>query len=228
MKSRGERSFINFPAFAAKLYDTMMQGDSSLRFYEDIAQDLISNIDRGRLLDVGPGPGRLFIALHKLNTEIDLFGLDVSATMVARAKKNTAGIEVDIRQGNIRATTYEDEFFDLVTCSGSFYLWDHPAEGLEEIYRLLKTGKPALLYETYRDVDEDRLKEQLKVNLSGEHPIRRWLSPYFFKKQLDKTYEEDEIIEILNQTRFAGSHDVQRIVLAGLPVWLRIKLEKKS
>nr|NIM06230.1 hypothetical protein [Armatimonadota bacterium]NIM24142.1 hypothetical protein [Armatimonadota bacterium]NIM68001.1 hypothetical protein [Armatimonadota bacterium]NIN06224.1 hypothetical protein [Armatimonadota bacterium]NIO97711.1 hypothetical protein [Armatimonadota bacterium] len=61
-----------FPAVAARLYDYLFSRPPMHRMYAEIARDLASSIDRGRLLDVGTGPGRLLLQIHALNPEIEL------------------------------------------------------------------------------------------------------------------------------------------------------------
>lgn len=226
MNNRGEASFVNLPGFAARFYDKMMQARATKLQYKEIAQDLVSRIDGGRLLDIGTGPGRLLLEIHRLNPDIKLFGLDIAVAMVEQAKRNLAGIEADVRQGNIRATNYESDFFDLVTCSGSFYLWDKPEKSLEEVHRILKKGRSAYLFESHKDFDGVELREAMKANLKNENFFLRLLMPYFLMKQLRMTYQEDEIKGIVEHTSFAESYTIKRMTIAGLPIWLRIKLEK--
>ena len=225
-KSRGEDNFLNLPGFAARLYDSLVQSNATRLQYQEIAQDLISKIEKGRLLDIGTGPGYLLLEIHKLNPSIELYGLDISTAMVDQASRNLAGIRVDLHQGNIRATEYESEFFNLITCSGSFYLWDSPVEGLDEIHRILKGGRSAYLYETYRDIDEKIFREKMRENLKGENLIRRMLTPRFFIKQLGMTYEKKEIKEIVKKSRYANSYRIDDLTIVRLPVWLRIELKK--
>ena len=166
-KSRSEENFLNFPGYAARLYDSFVQSNATSLQYQEIAQDLISKIEKGRLLDIGTGPGYLLLEIQKLNPSIELYGLDISTAMVDQASRNLAGFKVDLQQGNIRATEYESEFFDLITCSGSLFLWDSPVEGLDEIHRILKGGRSAYLYELYRDIDEKIFLEKIRENLKG-------------------------------------------------------------
>jgi ubiquinone/menaquinone biosynthesis C-methylase UbiE len=226
--SRGETDFINLPGFAARLYDGMMQSRATRQQYKEIAQDLVSRIKTGRLLDIGTGPGYLLLEIHHLNPGIELNGLDISASMVRQAGKNLAGIKVHLKQGNISATDYPSDYFDLVTCSGSFYLWDRPIEGLEEIHRILKSGHSAYLYETHRNFDEVKIRQKLVENLKGENIIRRKLAPQFFLQQLGMTYDEDEIVEIIENTKFAHNYTIDEISIVNLPVWLRIELKKHA
>lgn len=225
-KSRGEDSFVNLPAFAAKLYDSMMQSRATQMQYREIAQDLVSRLKSGRLLDVGTGPGYLLREIHNLNPEIELYGLDISNSMIEQASRNLADIKIDLQCGNIRVTNYKNDHFDLVTCSGSFYLWDNPIESLEEIYRILKLGGVAYLYETHRDIDKQKLWQKMQENLQGDNLIRKILAPRFFIKQIGMTYAKKEIAEILEKTSFVRSYGIEEITIFNLPVWVRVRLEK--
>lgn len=182
MSSRGEGSFVNLPRFGARLYNSLTRTRPIEALFKEVGQYLASKIRHGRLLDVGTGPGWLLFEIYRLAPEIELFGLDISDSMVQLAKKNLSGIRVDLRQGNIRSTNYESNFFDVVTCTGSFYLWDHPEECLEEIYRILKENQSACLFETYRDFDNGEFRRTLKTNLQKENLLRRLITPFFLKK----------------------------------------------
>lgn len=227
MSSRGEDGFTNLPPFGARLYNSLTRTRAIEIQVKEIAQELVSRIDHGRLLDIGTGPGRLLLEIHSLNRNIELFGLDISEAMVQQAAQNLAGIKADLRQGNIRQTDYDSNFFDLVTCTGSFYLWDQPEDCLEEIHRILKVGQAAFLFETYRDYDDDEFRKALRTNLQKETLFRRLLTPLFLKKQLKMTYRIDQVAEIVGHTSFAKSYMLEKIILAGLPIWLRIKLPRK-
>ena len=152
--------------------------------FKEIAQDLVSRMENGRLLDIGTGPGHLLREIHKLNPNIELYGLDISHSMLRQASKNLVDIKVDLQCSNIRATNYKSNFFDLITCSGSFYLWDDPIESLEEIHRLLKPGGCAYLYETHRDIDKQKLRHKMRENLKEENFIRKFLAPRFLSNKL--------------------------------------------
>jgi ubiquinone/menaquinone biosynthesis C-methylase UbiE len=226
MKSRGQDSFVNLPGLAARLYNSLTRTRAIERQHQEIAHDLVSRIECGRMLDIGTGPGKLLFEVHQLNPGIELFGLDISEAMVQLARENLTGINVNIQCGDVRHTNYTDNFFDIVTCTGSFYLWDHPEECLEEIFRILKKSQSAYLFETYQDFNESEVQEALKANLRGESLVRRLITPLFLMKQLRMTYRTSEIAEIIQCTSFAGSHSLEKITLGGLPACLRIRLTK--
>jgi ubiquinone/menaquinone biosynthesis C-methylase UbiE len=226
MKDRGEDHFVRLPALAARLYDRLTQAKALQCQRAEIAADLLSRISHGRLLDVGTGPGRLLVEIHRRNPDIELYGLDVSAAMVAAAKQHLSDIPAAIRQGNIERTEYESDFFDLITCTGSFYLWNRPEMCIQEIHRVLRVGATACLYETYQDFNADEVRKAVRANLRGEGLLRRLFMPHFLMKQLQMTYRTDEYAAIIQRTSFSKSHRIEKITLAGLPAWLRITLTK--
>jgi ubiquinone/menaquinone biosynthesis C-methylase UbiE len=226
MSSRGEKQFIKFPRFATSLYDYLSSTESMKVWYNDIAVFLVSQTSKGKLMDVGTGPGKLLTTINRINPDIELYGLDISESMILQAKKNLFNISVDLRQGNIRKTDYNDNFFDIITSTGSFYLWDHPEDSLEEIYRILKVNHHAYLFDTYQEYDKNEFKEALKSNLKKENLIMRLLSPFFLKQQLKMAYKIPEIQSILEETSFKNNYELDKVTLGGLPIWLRIKLTK--
>jgi ubiquinone/menaquinone biosynthesis C-methylase UbiE len=226
MSDRGERSFSRLPGFAARMYALLTKTRAIQLQHREIAQRLARHIQVGRLLDIGTGPGFLLREVHNLNRGIELLGLDISDAMVALARKNLSDLNADVRLGNIQKTDYENGYFDLVTCTGSFYLWDEPVASLNEIYRILKPGSASILFESYRDFDETDFKQTLSRNLQGEPLVRRMISPFFLKKQLRMTYSVEETTRIIQQTFFADTFDIEKVTIANLPVWMCITLRK--
>jgi ubiquinone/menaquinone biosynthesis C-methylase UbiE len=222
MSGRGERDFLRFPRIAAILYDYLMGAMPMEIQVKEIASDLVSRIPNGRILDVGTGPGRLLVEIHRLNPDLELFGLDISAAMIEQAMNNLASIRAEIQEGSIQSTTYPPGSFDGITCTGSFYLWDHPVACLNEIWRILRPGGSAYLYETHRQYDRGRLRQVVRKNLQEENIIRRLCLPFLLLWQLRMTYSEEEINLIVKKTPFSGSYAIKPMELAGLPIWLRI------
>lgn len=226
MANRGERSFIHLPTFAAKLYSWLTSIQPVQQQHGEIARLLCTKIDHGKLLDIGTGPGFLLKAICQITPAIQLYGLDISPSMLKVAKKNLSGLDIDLSTANVTDTNFTNDFFDLVTCTGSFYLWDNPITGLDEVYRILKPNCCAFLFETVRDYDQKSIQKALITNLRGESVFTRRLTPIFFGKQIKMTYTIEEFEDILSQTKFAENFNFQPITLAGLPNWLCITLAK--
>ena len=194
--------------------------------YAEIASDLAAHVDHGRILDVGTGPGYLLTELHQLNPSLNLFGLDISPAMVDLARRNLPGHDAIIKLGTIQDAPFDDNFFDLITCTGSLYLWDQPVDCLNDVFRILRPGHSAVLFETYRDCDRNAVHRAIASNLRAENFARRLIAPRLFLEQLGMTYDANEMETIIRQTRFARSCAIERISLAGVPAWLRISLCK--
>jgi ubiquinone/menaquinone biosynthesis C-methylase UbiE len=226
MKTRGESHFVRLPGFGARLYDRFLSVEPIQSRIPEIAHDLVSRTESGKLLDVGTGPGRLLMEINRLNPGLELFGLDISASMIKVARKNLQNIPADLRVGSIRHTDYESDFFTAVASVGSFYLWDYPEESLEEISRILQKGKSAYLFEVYKDINETEYRGALRKNLRQLDWVRRVVGPVALRKSLNMSYRTEEFIRIIESTSFAGSYTIEKIELSGLPMWARITLKK--
>lgn len=226
-KTRGEKAFAKLPRFAARLYDRMLPRSTQVQLVE-LAQDLASRTSEGPLLDVGTGPGRLLGEIHRIAPRIRLYGLDIAQAMVERARSVLKDVDVDLRAGTIERTDYPDDFFDVVTCTTSLYLWDDPVGCLAEVHRILRPGSKAYLYEVYQDVDEAAVRAGLRENLRKENLLRRILLPWLLRDQLRITYRLEEYERLLDGSVFAGAYRIERITLGNLPMWVRIELEKRA
>lgn len=227
MEDRGEESFIKFPKFAARLYDKIMTFTPMEIQRIQIAEIILETIKQGKLLDIGTGHGRLLLEISKLNPKLELYGIDISENMIELARENLSNINVDLRQGNINHTDFDDDFFDIITCTGSFYLWNAPIEGLNEIYRILKPNKIGILFETHKEYDILDLDNKIKSNLLNEGFFARRLVPRFLKKQLKMTYEISELNDILTKSMFGKRFSIEKVTLANLPIWIKIILKKE-
>lgn len=227
MRSRGETQFLRFPRFAAGLYSRLTHTHSLQQQYQEIAAILTSQIPSGRVLDTGTGPGWLLRAIHTLNPSLELFGLDLSHAMIRLARRNLSGVPANLTQANVCATGYAANCFDAVVCSGSFYLWDRPEQGLDEIHRILKPGGSAQLFETNRDYDRQAYRAALRANLEREGLAMRLVGPLLLGKALPMAYRMDEVATIVSRTSFAGRCRIEPLTLAGLPIWMHIHLIKE-
>lgn len=206
---------------------TLMTGPVTGRFYPEFARDLAAKAGKGRLLDVGSGPGRMLQEVHRIAPGLVLFGLDVSPAMIDLARRNLDGVPVDLRLGSIAHTDFDAGFFDAVTCMKSFYMWDEPAACLAEVHRILKPGGSAYLYESTRDFDPAALAALRKEGLKAESPLRRVLIALALKKQLRETYSNAEILAIAEKTPFRGACLIEPMPVLP-PIWIRVTLTRMA
>jgi len=225
-RTRGEGFYQKIPKLGVIFYEKLMDSEMIKIQIEEIIGEILSNVSNGKVLDVGTGPGRLLQRMHEINPNLELFGLDISKSMYKRAKKNLQGFGIELIHGNILKTEFESNFFDVVTCTGSFYLWDYPVESLSEIHRILKNKGLALLFETYSDCDKTLFKRALKENMKKIKAHKRPVAKRLLNKQLKITYTISEVEEILNESVFSENYLIEKTILSNLPMWMKISLKK--
>jgi len=180
------------PSPGTLFYNAISQTNLFQRHYELIARDILSYCPGGSILDVGTGPGWLLVRLHQESPGLRLTGLDASASMVARARRNIAkaGLSgvIEIEEGNASHMPFSDNSFDTVVSTGSIHHWKDPTAGLNEVYRVLKPEGYALMYDVASDTPSSVLKEtayefgRLKVLLFWLHSYEE---PFYRSKDFE-------------------------------------------
>ena len=96
-------------------------------------------------LDAGCGDGRYLVEVGDRAGR--LAGLDISEGILATAREalKGAGLEADLRQGNLEALPFADGEFDLVLCSQVIEHLLAPERGLAELARVLGSSGRLLL-----------------------------------------------------------------------------------
>jgi ubiquinone/menaquinone biosynthesis C-methylase UbiE len=158
-------NFRRYSAPNATLYDTvtaLLFGG----FFGRVATELAELAPRGEVPEVGSGPGRLAARLAELAPGVQVTSVDISPEMVERAnslaaRSGVAG-RVEFRVGDVALLPLPDASFDAVVSTFSLHHWQSPAKGLEEIYRVLRPGGVARIYDV---VDWIRRFEQGGPNI---------------------------------------------------------------
>jgi len=136
------------------------------RHYDLVARDILSYCAEGSLLDIGTGPGRLLLKLHQQSPRMRVVGIDTSPSMVAKAQKNMvdAGLSdvIEVREGNAGRMPCADSSFDIVVSTGSIHHWKQPIAALNDVYRVLKPGAYALMYDLVSDTPVSVLDEMAR------------------------------------------------------------------
>ena len=109
-------------------------------------EDHLNEVEYKRLLDIGCGTGYLIDNLSKKHVA-EYYGLDLSPEMIKQAEskniKNAKFVE-----GRSDEIPFEDNYFDVVTCSQSFHHYPETDKPMQEARRVLKPGGLYILSDT--------------------------------------------------------------------------------
>jgi ubiquinone/menaquinone biosynthesis C-methylase UbiE len=186
-----------------------------------IANDVIEKMGSGTIVDLGSGPGYLSIEIAKRTPGIQVYGIDLSRQMVRIARRHARGIEnAQFKFGNAADLPFEDNSIDLIISTGSLHHWKMPVRVFDECYRVLKTGKEAWIYDGCPDAFKDQADKNRIRKEYGFLAYRIGTKVAELHGFAREEYETT-IKDILDQTEFKGSHQMELT-----DVWMKITLKK--
>ena len=161
----------------ATRYDAAVpSSDSEVAFYSALARD--AQAIGLRTLEATCGTGRVAIPMARAG--IPMVGLDVSAAMLARARANSAGLDIEWVEGDIRSFDLNEQFGLVTIPVGSFQLIvtiEDQLASLSSIHRHLVPGG-RLAFEV-ENPDLVAMAEWLtsRRGLLARHPARDYTHP---------------------------------------------------
>ena len=220
--------------FAARLQRFVSYRRQNAGLYREIAERL-PLMKAQRVLDIGTGTGLQLKTIQEMAPHLALYGLDISEAAIQAAIKALAGLKVDLRAGSIAATTYEDNFFDIVTCNASMSYWHKPEDCFNEIYRILKPGGQVMLFEPHEGVDIEEALDQIQQNMADKSWLRRWgaveLNRFGLKRGGSvglKLYSLKELAQMAEESRFGIHNSIEKTTLLNIPIFVCIHLWKQD
>lgn len=194
---RIEPEAIPFPL--SRLYSFITSSRMVRDYYESVASQVLERVPVGRVLDIGTGPGRLPIAIASKNKYVRVTGLDLSPDMIRMASRLAAkkGLSnVDFKAGSASELPFGDREYDLVISTLSFHHWKEPERALDEIYRVLREGSEAWIYDIPKKVNP-----QVWGDLKKRYGF---FAPTFtyFHTFTEPFYDEKKLAEIAMDSRF--------------------------
>lgn len=173
-------------------------------YLSDIKMEVafIENIEPGKILDIGCGPGFL---LSALNRRWEKFGCEISFMAAEVAKKHAT-----VENSDFEKTCYPDEFFDVIVMHHVIEHLKDPLWAIQEVYRLLKgqgtlliaapdfdSGCARLFGENYR-----LLHDPTHINLFSNDSMHRFLRDHgFIIDRVDYPFFETRHFTIENLKR---------------------------
>jgi ubiquinone/menaquinone biosynthesis C-methylase UbiE len=137
--SRLVENVHRYSAPTAGLYDAVTAPLLG-RLFRRVAVTSRSSRPRGRVLEVGSGPGRLAATLATVAPGIRVTGVDIAPDMVERAislaARSGMADRVVFQIGDVAALPFADTSFDVVVSTLSAHHRPNPTAGLAEIHRV--------------------------------------------------------------------------------------------
>ncbi len=114
-----------------------------------------------RVLEIGCGAGKAIGLFAEKATHGFVYGIDLSTTMVKRARERNAQVirsgRVTLQQGEAAQLPFEEHSFDKVVSIHTFYWWaEEPRVVLTEIFRVLKPGGTLIFTFSNGKIGEER------------------------------------------------------------------------
>lgn len=133
---------------------------------------------RGRMLEIGCGPGFFLDEAKKAGWEVE--GLDLSAWAKEHAEKN---YKIPVRLGDLKAAHYPDRTFDVIVMNDVLEHLEDPKDSLGEIRRILKND--GIIYISTPDINSF-LSRALKARWWG---INKYHLFYFSRQTLETCFK---------------------------------------
>lgn len=180
----------------ATCYDTLLE----LRPYQKVCAavlDAISPQEGDSILDAGCGTGNLLSLMCAQKKQLRLYGIDLSASMLNRARKKLEWKdEVHLMQTSLDAALpFEDGYFNRVVSVNVLYAVPRPLHTLQEFFRVLKCGGTLVCVTPKRGYDNGLI---LKDHAESTLPDAYWKDPHQSREReellLREALDDDRLI----------------------------------
>jgi ubiquinone/menaquinone biosynthesis C-methylase UbiE len=174
-------------------------------YYRQVAEEIVSNFQSGDILDLGTGPGYLPIEIVRRAPDIHIIGVDLSRKLIQVAQVNAAkaGLSHQLRfeVGNSARLPYDNASYDMVISTGMLHSLKNPVAVLKEIYRVLKIGGEAWIYDpanvtTYIDI------KKWKASLNFRERSFLWFFKLLGLHKPIAAYTREQVIPMIEATNF--------------------------
>jgi ubiquinone/menaquinone biosynthesis C-methylase UbiE len=174
-------------------------------YYGQVAEEIVSSFQSGEILDLGTGPGYLPIEIVRRAPDINIIGVDLSRKLIHMAQANAAksGLSHQLRfeVGNSASLRFDDDVFDMVISTGMLHSLKNPVAVLKEIYRVLKKGSEAWIYDP-ANVTPYIDKKKWKASLNIRERSFLWFFKLLGLHNPIAAYTREQVIPMIAATDF--------------------------
>ncbi|GAB6906510.1 Methyltransferase domain protein [Desulfosarcina cetonica] len=117
--------------------------------WQIIVHQMVKGAPGKRALDIGTGTGQLAVYLARAG--FDVTAIDISAAMIAEARKHAADqrLQIEFSTGDAEALDFADRTFDVIVSRNLLWTLPRPHQALMEWRRVLKPGGRLMLSDGY-------------------------------------------------------------------------------
>ncbi len=206
------------PALAAVIYSWIIP--KILYPHYEIIRDEIDLPANGAALDIGTGPGILVVKIAKKFPSTKVIGIDLSEKMIEIANRSKSSIgNVEFRVMDAKRLEFPQGSFDFIISTGSLHHWKEPVKIFDEIYRCLKPGAEAWVYDGYanaKNQDIDRCTRRMFGILPPRGVVRYMMSIHGYTDEEYRT----QISSVIASSKF------RECILEKRGIMMRIRLKK--
>jgi ubiquinone/menaquinone biosynthesis C-methylase UbiE len=174
-------------------------------YYGQVAEEIVSVFKSGLILDLGTGPGYLPIEIVKRAPDINIIGVDLSRKLIQMAQANAANAglsdQLSFEVGNSARLHFDNESFDMVISTGMLHSLKNPVAVLKEIYRVLKNGAEAWIYDP-ANVTPYIDKRKWKASLNIRERSFLWVFKLLGLHNPIAAYTREQVIPMIEATNF--------------------------
>jgi len=164
-----------------------------------VKKNISKNVEKPVILDLGTGPGLLFLEIKKQIPNAKVIGIDPSYEMLIVANKNIKSEDFKTILGVAEKIPLKNNTIDIVVCRFTLTYWEKPKDGFLEIYRVLKPGGKIVLEALNKDFPRWKLfviKLHMFVNKAGSEVIKYHSDSY------KTAYSLKQVEEFLSKANF--------------------------
>lgn len=170
-------------------YDSMDHSEPNANF---VAR-LVELGARGRVLDIGTGPGHIPLLVCERIAGTRVVGVDLSKHMLRHAERHRLtsrfAERIEFRLADAKGLDFADASFDCVYSNTILHHIPDPRPFLAEAWRVLKSGGVLLIRDLFRPRDPERADELVRLHASGADEYQQGL----FRASLCAAFEPDEL-----------------------------------
>jgi len=185
-------------------YDSMDHSEPNAAF----VGRLVELGARGRMLDIGTGPGHIPLLVCERIADARVVGIDLARHMLAHAERHRLAsrfaARVEYRIADAKGLDFDDASFDTVFSNTILHHIPDPKPFLAEARRVLKPGGVLLVRDLYRPATPERALDLVRLHAADASPYQQEL----FHASLKAALTPEELREVASAAGLADAEIV--------------------